>query len=373
MAQFFGTSLWFAGNAVIDQLISKFDTNTHLLSFLISAVQLGFIIGTITFTIFTIADRYSASKVFLGCSLFGGLSTLLLLIPDISITNIVLARFCTGFFLAGIYPVGMKIAADHFKKGLGKALGFLVGALVLGTAFPHFITYISWKNAFSHVIIGTALLATLGGLSVWFFVPNGPYKHKINKIPKNALGILFKNKRFKKVAFGYFGHMWELYTFWIFVPLLLITYTRINEIQINIPLWSFIIIGIGSIACVLGGYCSQYIGSKKVAQYTLSLSGLCCVCSPLFFDTSIGIFLGFLCVWSLFVIADSPQFSTLVAHAAPPELKGTGLTLANCIGYCITIVSIQLMSLLTTYFAPSLYLPFLAIGPLFGLYHLRNA
>ena len=137
LSQFCCTSLWFAGNAVMPDLLSTFDLEDSALGHLTSAVQFGFIIGTLVFAIFTIADRYSPSKVFLISALLGALFNAFTTLDTNTLTSLLALRFLTGFFLAGIYPIGMKIATDYYEKGLGKSLGFLVGALAIGTAFPH--------------------------------------------------------------------------------------------------------------------------------------------------------------------------------------------------------------------------------------------
>ncbi|MFL1897301.1 nitrate/nitrite transporter [Aquimarina sp. 2-A2] len=372
IAQFFCTSLWFAGNAVIDELTNKFTVGFNIEGYVLSSVQLGFIIGTLSFALLTLADRFSPSKVFFACALLGALSNLPLLLPEVSIFNLLTARFATGFFLAGIYPVGMKIASDYYKEGLGTALGFLVGALVLGTALPHLLFEFNSDNAFNTVLLSTSFLSTLGGFLIFFFVPDGPYRSPALRIQLGVITQLFSITSFRKAAIGYFGHMWELYAFWGFVPLILKTYSQLQGISIPIALWSFIIIAIGSISCIVGGFISLKIGSKKVARFMLMCSALFCLASPLFFKVSPYLFLIILCLWGMVVIADSPQFSKMIADAAPPELKGTGLTIVNCIGFAITIISIQLLNALTDTIPITFLFVLLSIGPLIGLYFLRK-
>ena len=123
IAQFCCTSLWFAGNGVMNDLVLDFDLKESALGHLTSVVQFGFITGTLTFAILTIADRFSPSKVFLVSALFGALFNLGVIWEANTLASILTFRFLTGFFLAGIYPVGMKIAADYFEKGLGKRVG----------------------------------------------------------------------------------------------------------------------------------------------------------------------------------------------------------------------------------------------------------
>nr|WP_281987622.1 MFS transporter [Aquimarina aggregata] len=372
ISQFFCTSLWFAGNAVIDDLATQFTVDFDILGYLLSFVQFGFIIGTLTFALFTIADRYSPSRIFMICAILGGICNLLLLVPNITVFNLLTARFGTGFFLAGIYPIGMKIASDYYKGGLGKALGYLVGALVLGTAFPHFINEFSWSSDYKAVIISTSALAFIGGISMWLFVADGPYRKPVSKLQLGVITQLFTIPNFKKSAFGYFGHMWELYAFWGFVPVILKTYASIHPVRIQISFWSFIVIGIGAISCIIGGLISLKKGSKKVAYNSILISGVFCLVSPLLFKLPPDWFIIALCIWGMVVISDSPQFSTMVAASSPPELRGTALTITNSIGFAITIISIQLLSFLTNIIDPTLLYVFLCIGPIFGLYALRK-
>ena len=168
--------------------------------------------------------------------------------------------------------------------------------------------------------------------------------------------------------------MWELYTFWAFIPVIFKTYDVLHQTELNIPFWSFTSIAVGGIACVLGGYLSQRIGVKKTASIALALSCCCCLLSPLFFLVpSPIIFIGIILFWGMAVIADSPLFSTLVAKNADSEIKGTALTIVNSIGFAITIVSIQLISFVQNSISGSWMYMLLAIGPILGLFHLTKS
>lgn len=369
ISQFCGTSLWFSSNAILEDLIIHFSLPENTLAHITSAVQFGFIAGTLLFAILTIADRFSPSKVFLISALIAAIFNLAIVWHSNSLTSILILRFLTGFFLAGIYPIGMKIAADYYDKELGKSLGFLVGALVLGTAFPHilkgFTAQLPWKT----ILVITSIIAFLGGLLLFFLVPDGPYRKKGSSLNFSVITTIFKNKRFKAAAFGYFGHMWELYAFWAFVPVIISLYNTLHpESTLNNAIASFIVIGIGAIACVISGYLSLKKGTKKIATIALTISGIFCFISPLFFMIpSQFIFISLVSIWGMAVIADSPLFSTLVAQNADPIYKGTALTIVNCIGFAITIVSIQLLLLLQNYIDTSYLFVLLGIGPLVGL------
>jgi len=370
VAQFFGTSLWIAGNAVAPE-ISQILNRPDILASITSVVQLGFILGTLVFAFFSIPDRFSPSDVFFFSSLLAASFNLFILLLPMHLTTVLVCRFLVGFFLAGIYPVGMKIAADYFQKGLGAALGFLVGALVLGTAFPHLLKGLDLNFSWKLVLWCTSGLALLGGFLVGFFVPDGPF-HKINsKFDLSLLPKLSKITALKSAASGYFGHMWELYTFWAFVPMLIVFFKGNEVMDSSDSLLSFFAIAIGGVSCAVGGVIAERLGSKKVAQFALAGSGLCCLLVLFVGGLASWVWIGLLLIWGIFVTADSPQFSTLVAQSVPAAFRGTALTLVNSLGFAISIVSIQLAQFLLKWFQVDQVLAFLFIGPVFGLLFFR--
>lgn len=368
VAQFFCTSLWFAGNAILPDLALHLHIPQQALGSITSAVQFGFITGTLVYATLLIADRFPHSKVFFCSALFAAISNMSIAFIGSGIANVLLMRFLTGFFLAGIYPVGMKIAADYYEKGLGKALGFLVGALVIGTAFPHLIKSLTTVMPWKTVLYFTSVLSVTGGTLMLLLVPGGPYQSSMQSLKYTNVFSSFKNKAFRSAALGYFGHMWELYAFWAFVPVLLMTYNALHtNAHFNIPYLSFCIIAGGGLACVAGGYISQKYGAKKTAFISLLLSGCCCLVSPLAFYLPEIPFILFLIFWGLVVIADSPLFSSLVAQNAIASIKGTAITMVTCIGFFLTIVSIELLNYLSVHIDRQYIFLFLAIGPAAGL------
>ncbi len=370
-SQFTGTSLWFAGNAVIRDLQLAWGLGEQSLGYVTSAVQLGFIGGTLLFAILMIADRFSPRKVFFCCAMAGALANIALLVAPQGLTTLLLLRFATGFFLAGIYPVGMKIAAGWYRQGLGRALGYLVGALVVGTAFPHLIRASGAELPWEQVIVGVSILAVSGGLAMLLAVPDGPHLATGSEFNPRALGLVFRSRKFRASALGYFGHMWELYTLWAFVPVWLLVYAGDQGIALNVPFWSFLVIAAGFLGCVIGGVLSQQMGSARVAAIQLAVSGLCCLLSPLLFDASPLLFLAFLITWGITVVGDSPQFSALNAANAPREYVGSALTIVNSIGFLITVFSIQLASSLLPMIGAQYIFWLLIPGPIVGLLAMR--
>jgi len=367
VSQFAGTSLWFAGNAVLPDIQQALHLTATGPGAITTAVQLGFIAGTFLFALLNIADRFPPARVFFACSLAGAAANAGICWWATDAASLMTFRFMTGFFLAGIYPIGMKIASDWYEEGLGKALGLLVGALVFGTAFPHLLKGSSHHFLWQSVLIGTSLTAIAGGLLIWLLVPNGPYRRQSTGFHPRAIADIFRLHNCRSVAIGYFGHMWELYAFWAFVPVLLSLHAQHVGVQHNIPLWSFLTIGIGGIGCIAGGYLSQKLGNARVAFYSLLLSGICCCLSYVMVQAASPLFLLFLLFWGITVTPDSPQFSTLVARTAPVNNKGTALTLVTSIGFAVSIASIELVGYLFHHFGNPLIFTLLSLGPLIGV------
>ena len=371
-SQFAGTSLWFAGNAVLGDLQRQWGLPAEALGYMTSAVQFGFIAGTLVFAILAVSDRFSPRLVFFACSLLGALANLGVYVAD-GYAALLAMRFLTGFFLAGIYPVGMKIATGWYRSDLGNALGFLVGALVAGTAFPHLIKGLGQALPWETVLVAVSALAACGGALMLLLVPDGPYLAKSARFDPKALAVIFRSRNFRASAFGYFGHMWELYSFWAFVPLILAAHLAHHgeSAGISVSVWAFAIIAAGSLGCAGGGLISLRAGSAPVAFAQLAASGLCCALSPLFFYAPTPVFLAFLVFWGIVVVGDSPQFSALNARNAPREWVGSALTIGNSIGFAITIVSIQLLNYCAGFLDAAYLLLLLTPGPILGLLALR--
>lgn len=368
VSQFAGTSLWFAGNAVLGDLQQQWGLASDTLGYLTSAVQVGFITGTLVFAFFAIADAYSPRIVFFVCSMLGAVSNAAVQALGEGLWSLLALRFCTGFFLAGIYPVGMKIASGWYQRDLGNALGFLVGALVVGTAFPHLLKGLGQAFPWEAVMLAVSAIAAFGGVLMLTLVPDGPHLIRGSRFDPKAFAVIFRSPLFRASTFGYFGHMWELYAFWAFVPLVLAAHVnQAMPVGLNVSLWAFAVIAAGALGCAGGGLVSLRAGSARVAFAQLAASGACCALSPLLFHAPTPLFLAFLLFWGIVVVGDSPQFSALNAAYAPPALVGSALTIANCIGFSITIVSIQLLNTAAKFIGADWLFLLLTPGPILGL------
>lgn len=373
LAQFLGTSLWFAGNALVPVLQARFGWAPGMVASVTSSTQFGFIIGTLVFAWLGLADRFSPSRLFFVSSILAALSNMIAVINLESTEIMMTSRFCVGFFLAGIYPVGMKIASDWKAEGLGLWLGALVGALVLGTAFPHLGRSFLNRTSPEGFMSTLSLMAVAGGALLWMLVPDGPFRKPGSRFSFIAIKSVFNSASFRSAAFGYFGHMWELYAFWAFVPVIVASYTVSNFSLIPANLQSFLFIGVGVVSCVVGGIISSYAGSFRVAQWSLIISGLCCLSLSVVMELSPALYFIFMLVWGAAVIADSPQFSSLVARNAPPESRGAAITLVTSIGFAVTIISINTVSLLLQMVDIRYAVLILAIGPAFGLISMQES
>lgn len=368
LAQFAGTSLWFAVNAVMPDLQREFGWPATAVGTLTSALQAGFIAGTLVFALLAIADRFAPRRVFLVCALAGASCTVgaWAMVSDFS--ALLAWRFATGFFLAGIYPVGMKIAAQWYTRGLGPALGLLIGALVIGSASAHALRAIGDTLPWPTLMLGVAALAAAGGVSLYALLPDPPGAvARVTTLQWRALATIVTDARVRSSVFGYFGHMWELYTLWVLAPLILAT--RLEGTALS---WTaFLVLGAGMLGCVGGGWLAPRFGSARVAGVQLAVSGLCCLLAPWLIGAPDALFYGWLLVWGITVSGDSPQFSTLTARNAPPQAVGSVLTLTNSIGFAISIASILLFVELTQVVPLGWLLTGLALGPALGLWALR--
>ncbi|HEY3045892.1 MAG TPA: MFS transporter, partial [Polaromonas sp.] len=351
-------------NAVMPDLQREFGWPVSAVGTLTSSLQLGFILGTLVFALLAVADRFPARRVFLLSSLAGALCTVGAWWMVREFTALLLWRAATGFFLAGIYPVGMKIAAQWFTRGLGAALGLLIGALVLGSASAHALRGLSGALPWPSVMLGVAVLAATGGVLLYGLLPEPPAgPARLGTLQWRALAALWTDWRVRASVLGYFGHMWELYTMWVLVPLILSS--RLDGSALSLA--AFGVLGVGAIGCVGGGWAAQRVGSAQVASGQLAVSGLCCLFAPWFIDAGAWWFALWLLVWGITVVGDSPQFSALTASNAPSQAVGSVLTLTNSIGFAISIVSIELFTSLSQRHLLASLLPWLGLGPLLGL------
>jgi MFS family permease len=331
LAELFGTSLWFTGNVAVKELEPAWGLSSAASAWLLNATQLGFIVGTLTLAATALADRFPAHRVFFVSAVVGAAANCGFAFVSDGFASALVFRFVTGLALAGIYPLGMKLVVGWAPERAGVVLGWLVGALTLGTASPFLVRSFGTQVDWQMTAAVASALALFGGVIV-LSLGEGTAKKVGQPVRWADAFRAFREPAFRASALGYFGHAWELYAFWLLVP----------RLVKDDPRTAFVVIAAGAVGCVVGGWLSRRTGSLFVARLALAASGLMCLVFPVAGPWSLAVLL----VWGFTVVADSPQFSAMSAKACPPQTVGGALAMMNSIGFAITVVSVQLVGVL---------------------------
>lgn len=375
-AELLGMSLWFAASAVAPQLAQRWALSTNQTAWLTTIVQLGFVCGTAIAAVFNLADVWPSRRFFAMAAIVGAAANASLIYVD-SFAAALLLRFLTGFSLAGVYPPAMKMASTWFRARRGLAIGTVVGALTVGKATPYLVHAIPSAGP-GVVILAASVCALIAALLVGLGYSDGPYPFPPRPFSWRLLHTVFSQREWRLATGGYLGHMFELYSFWTWIPAFIAASVaaegQASSAHTNamVSLVAFGTIAIGGIGCVWGGLSADRRGREPLVMLAMMLSGTCAVLIPLAFGHSLWLLGPLAWSWGFFVIADSAQFSALVTEAVPPHAVGTALTVQTSMGFLLTMVAIQLIPPLVGVVGWRWAFPILAIGPALGIASIRR-
>lgn len=376
-AELLGMSLWMSGAAVARPLQQAWGLDASQVGWLTTAVQLGFVLGTAVSAVLNLADVIPARRLFALSAVLGAAANALLLGAD-GFNTALVSRAATGFFLAGVYPPAMKMAATWFQARRGLAVGVIVGALTIGKATPYLVNATGAGTDQVILTVSAAALVAAAMVALWY--QDGPYSFPSRQFSWRLAGVIVRQPQWRRATGGYLGHMFELYSFWAWIPAFLAASAAARAAATgsgaadlrSVNLLSFSVIALGGAGCIWGGLASDRLGRERLVTIAMAASGACALLIGFTFGASWWIVAPLALVWGFFVIADSAQFSVLVTESVPAHAVGTALTIQTSLGFLLTMLTIQLIPPLVAAVGWRWAFGVLAIGPVLGIWSIRS-
>ena len=359
---------WFSATVILPELTLRTQLGESQQVWLTNAVQLGFVLGAVLIAFFNISDSMSLTVLIaLSCTL-AALANLLLLWTDTPFGSITL-RLITGAALSGVYPPVVKLIATWFQKGRGIAMGIIIGALTVGSAMPHLFRAIAAEANWMFVIWASSLTTFLAGLIFLFFMSEGPFAFARTRFDPLQIIQVLRSKPLTLVNIGYVGYLWELYAMWAWI----LTFARFSEQSFEVfpfgtpEYFSFFIISVGAIGCVIAGRLSDVYGRCYTTAILMLVSGVCAFSIGFLVDISPLLFTAVALLWGMTIVADSGQFSTAVTELSEPHLVGTALTFQMALGFGVTVIAVWLVPIAAQWLGSFRWaFLFLVPGPFIG-------